>query len=157
MYSCKRNNKVYDLANDQNKKCSVNSIRSTCGAWRYFDGAWVPAPTVCKSNLFAIKEQQENYSSEKSISVNFSVLEITDQENHATDQGITFASFTGNTFSYRPIADYSGTPVNMKIFVGSEQRALVTFTTSFLGQDFEFVDSGVEYKGVFTGIGSVYL
>jgi len=158
MYNCKRNEKIYDLANDENKKCSVNSIRSTCGAWRYLDGAWVPAPAVCKSNhLFLIKEETQTYSSEKSISVNFSVLEITDQENHITGDGVTFSSFSGNTLSYRAIADYSGTPINMKIFVGSEQRALITFTTSFLGQEFEFVDNGVEHKGVFTGSGSFHL
>lgn len=159
MYNCKRKNKFFDLSNDLNKSCSSNSIRSTCGAWRFLDGAWVPAPAVCKSSkLFNIKEQQESYSSKNDTTINNDVsLTIPEGDNHATEAGVTFSSNLGNKLSFSSRADYSGTPVNMKILIEGVQKGLVTFTTAFLGDSFVFFDetSGLEYQGIFTASGSV--
>ncbi len=152
MYYCRRAGTLVDLSSDSNKSCFTNSNKTVCGAWRYFEGAWVPAPTVCESpEFFPIEGELYTYSA---LTYN-SFLLVPNDSNSASGLGITLASLPDNKLFYNQKTEYAGLPVNMKIFINGTQKATVVITTAFLGDSFKFVDNDIEYEGVFTANGRV--
>jgi hypothetical protein len=70
--------------------------------------------------------------------------------NYVNGQGVTLVSTAGSSLSYNTLSNFSGTPVNIKVYVAGAQIALLTVTTPYIGLGFIIKKStGEEYQGTF--------
>ena len=70
--------------------------------------------------------------------------------------GMTLIAATGSSLVYPTISNYDAPPLNMRIYIGGTQFAMVTLNSPYIGLPFTFTTSaGSSYSGVFNSSGRI--
>jgi hypothetical protein len=70
--------------------------------------------------------------------------------------GMTLIAATGSSLIYPTISNYDAPPLNMRIYIGGTQFAMVTLNSPYIGLPFTFTTSaGSSYSGVFSSSGRI--
>ena len=76
-------------------------------------------------------------------------ITVPSDQNYINGQGVTLASSVGTSISYNTLENFSGTPINIKVYVSGVQIALITVTTPYVGLNFIIQFNGQQYTGIF--------
>jgi hypothetical protein len=69
---------------------------------------------------------------------------------------MTLIAATGSSLVYPTISNYDAPPLNMRIYIGGTQFAMVTLNSPYIGLPFTFTTSaGSSYSGVFDSSGRI--